>query len=106
MMDIMYFGYEGEDESPKLQAEFIPAIKEKFEDVKLRDAFDDIKGYRQEVHLPDEKKDNYLCWLIGNGWFEMSITMQLMMLDQGQKDEFERIYELTKIQYPEAFKKE
>ena len=106
MTDLMYFGYEWEDESPKLQAEFIPAIKEKFEDVKLSDAYDSIKGYRQEVCLPDEREDDYLCWIIGNGWFEMSITMQIMMMDKKQKDEFKRIFELTKIQYPESFKKE
>ena len=106
MMDIMYFGYEWDEDSREIEIEFIPEIKKKFKDVELRDAFDSIKGYRQEVHLPDEMKDDYYCWLMGNGWFELSITMQIMMMDKKEEKEFKRLFELTKIQYPEAFKKE
>jgi hypothetical protein len=106
MMDLMYFGYDHENDSAKFEKEFKGSIVKVFPDVKLVNAYDDIKGYRQEVHLPDEQKDNYLSWLIGDGWLEMSFTMQIMMMDKEQKEEFKRIFALAKKQYPQAFKPE
>lgn len=104
MTDLMYFGYEYD--APKLQAEFINEIKEKFDNVVLKDAYDSIKGYRQEVHLPKEQEDDYLIWLIAKGWLEMSFAMQLLMMDKDRKEEFDRIWKLAKKRHPEAFKKE
>lgn len=105
MMDLMYFGDSFESDSYKLECEFKDEVKDKFNNVELRNAYDDIKGYRQEVHLPEEQKDSYLTWLIGKGWLEMSLTMQLLMMDKEEKAEFERIWKLAKQNYPEAFKK-
>jgi len=105
MMDLMYFGYDYEDDSRQFEIDFKKEIKEKFDNVELRNAYDSIKGYRQEVYLNKDQKDNYQTWLIGKGWFEMSLNMQLMMMNKDLKDEFKRIFELTKIEYPEAFKK-
>ena len=105
-MDLMYFGYDWEDDGPNLEKEFKESIAKIFPDVKLINAYDDIKGYRQEVLLPEEQKDNYLSWLIGDGWLEMSLTMQIMMMDKDQKQEFERIWALAKTQYPKSFKPE
>lgn len=104
MMDLMYFGYDHENDSAKFEKEFKESIVKTFPDVKLVNAYDDIKGYRKEIHLPDEQKDNYLSWLIGDGWLEMSFTMQIMMMDKEQKEEFKRIFALAKTQYPHAFK--
>lgn len=106
MMDLMYFGYTYEEGSREYEIEFKEEFKEEFKNVELRNAYDEIKGYRQEVHLKDSQSDEYHTWLIGKGWFEMSMNMQLMMMDKDQADEFKRIFELTKIKYPEAFKKE
>jgi hypothetical protein len=47
MTDLMYFGYEWEDDSYPLQEEFIKEVKEEFADVRLEDAYDSIKGFRQ-----------------------------------------------------------
>lgn len=106
MVDTMYFGYSYEDESKSLENDFIECMKNKFENVELKDAYDEIKGYRQNVYLDDNQRDNYLIWLIGDGWLEMSLTMQLMMMDKEKKDEFLRLFNLAKEQYPEAFKQE
>jgi hypothetical protein len=108
--DLLYFGYEYNKESAGLQADFITNIKKKFENVELRDAYDSIKGYRQEVFLREDQNDDYYAWLIGDGWFEMSLTMQLIMLSAGrepeQKAKFDKHLALAKQQYPEAFKPE
>ena len=111
--DLLYFGYDWNEEAKenkKFQDDFIKEIKIKFPKVKLKDAYDSIKGYRQEVYLDKENSDNYYSWLIGNGWFEFSLTMQLIMMSVNQEPEskikFERYVDLAKKQYPEAFKPE
>lgn len=101
MQDLIYFGYTWDEDSSNLETSFIEEIKEAFPQVKLVDAFDDIKGFRQEVHLPEEEKDNYLAWLMGNGWWNLSLTMQLIKM--GNISEFKRLFELTKKQYPKSF---
>lgn len=106
MTDIVYFGYEYETDSHNLENEFKETIIKAFPDVKLIDRYDDIKGYRQEVNLPDETKDNYLAWIIGNGWINSSLTTNLMMLDNDKYDELERILKITKEQFPNSFKSE
>lgn len=106
MMDVMYFGSEHEGNSLGFQSDFIKQITEKFPNVKLKDAYDYIKGLRQEVHLDESDKDNYFSFLIGKGWYEMSLTMQIAMMDKDQVDECKRWLKLAKTQYPEAFKPE
>ena len=106
-MDLVYFGYsmgEGAEESRKHQSDFMKEIKERFEDVKLTDAYDEIKGYRQEVYLDPKDRDNYSSWLIGKQWYQMSLNMQLIMMDQTKIDEFKKYIEMAKDQYPESFK--
>lgn len=109
-VDLLYFGYEFDEESATLQADFIVGIKKKFENVELRDAYDSIKGYRQEVFLREDQEDDYYAWLISNGWFEMSLTMQLIMLSYENipehKVKFKKYFALAKQEYPEAFKPE
>ena len=104
--DLMYFGYEWDTDSKQHEIDFIAEITEKFPNVKLVDAYDGIKGYRQEVFLDDAETDNYWAWLIGNGWLELSLTGQLMMYspEQVQKDMLKRYMDLAKSQYPQNFK--
>jgi len=69
--DLVYFGYDWSDgqgaKSRNLEKEFIADIKKRFTTIKLRDAYDSIKGHRQEVFLPETDEENYLTWIIGNG---------------------------------------
>jgi hypothetical protein len=104
--DLIYFGYEHEDNSRQYQTEFIRDIKERFPNVMFKNAFDSIKGYRQEVYLDAEDTDNYYAWIIANGWLEFSLTGQLMLMDKDKKEELMRYIELAKKEYPNNFKKE
>jgi hypothetical protein len=106
MMDLMYFGYGYDDDATKFQADFINEVKEVFPDVVLKNAYDQFKGYRQEVWLDESKKDDYYSFLIGKGWFKMSLTMQLVMRTDEKKEDFKKWFKLAKKQYPEAFKPE
>jgi hypothetical protein len=106
MMDLVYFGYEWEVESKELEKEFMKNVETAFPQVKLVDAYDSIKGYRREVFLEDSMKQEYYAWLIGDGWMEASLTLQLLMRDESTKEEFEKIWKLAKTKYPEAFKPE
>jgi hypothetical protein len=104
--DLMYFGYEFDADSRKHEKEFKIEVKEKFPNVILKDAFDSIKGYRQEVYLEESERDNYWSWLIAHGWFNLSLTGQLMSMDYGQKEKLLNYIDLAKKQYPQNFKSE
>lgn len=101
-LDLLYFGYEWESDSEKLESDFITEIKERFPNVELKDAFDEIKSYRQEVYLDETEEDNYFAWLIAFGWLDASLTGQLILMD---REEYLMYLELAKTQYPENFKK-
>lgn len=100
----MYFGYAFDGNSRKNETEFIAEIKEKFPNVELKDAYDSIKGYRQEVYLEETESDNYWAWLIAFGWFELSLTGQLMIIDKDHKDKLHKYINIAKSQYPQKFK--
>ena len=106
MMDLMYFGSEYEEKSSEFEKDFIKEVSEILPNVKLIDAYDEIKGHRQEVHLEETDKDNYFSFLIGKGWFEMSLTMGIALRDKSEKENTDRWISLAKKQYPEAFKPE
>jgi len=107
--DLLYFGYEFEYGSLTDQSDFIKEIKEQFPNVVLKDAFDSIKGYRQEVYLDKESSDDYYAWLIGKQWYNSSLSMSLIMRScdkPEQKEKFDKYLALAKKQYPEVFKPE
>lgn len=104
LMDLMHFGYDSEEDSRGLEIDFKKEVKSKFESVELIDAYDQIKGLRQEVYLPNDLKEDYYMWLIAKGWFQMSMNLQL--IGMGDTEEFKRLIEVTKIKYPEVFKKD
>jgi hypothetical protein len=106
MMDLMYFGYEWEDDSASLEQEFISDVKKVFPNVILKNAHDSIKGYRQEVWLDDSEEDNFNSFLFGKQWYEFSLTIQIAMMSREEKPNIVKWINLAKKQYPEAFKPE
>lgn len=103
MMDLVYFGYAYETDSKKLENEFMEEIKVKFPECDLKDAYDEIKGYRREVILPDEKKDDYYSWVFAFGWAECSLSANLMMMGD-DANSARKYIAMAKSQYPENFK--
>ena len=99
----MFFGYEWESDSEKLESDFIAEIKERFPNVGLKDAFDEIKGYRQKVYLDETEEDNYFAWLIAFGWSGCSL---LILMDGEKIVKLLGYLELAKTQYPENFKQD
>ena len=106
MYDLVYFGYDWDGDSQKYEQEFMEEIKKVFPDVQLENAYDSIKGYRRGVTLDEDQKDNYLCWIIANGWHTFSLTTSIMGMDKDQKNEFIRLINRAKELYPDNFKKE
>ena len=106
--DLLYFGYPYDEDSEKHQNEFIAEVKQRFPLVKLWDAYDEIKGYRQEVRIPKGEKENFMIWLIAFGWFDFGLTTQILMMseDKESKDLLRHYIDLAKEQYPEKFKKQ
>jgi hypothetical protein len=112
-MDLVYFGYDWSEESAQNlddQSNFMKQLKERFPNVAFKDAYDNIKGYRQEVFLEEKENDNYFAWLFGKQWYGSSLMCQLIINSSGyepkQKEKFDRYFALAKKQYPEAFKPE
>ena len=108
MMDIIYFGngYEKDDPARYYEQEFIKEVKEFFPNVQLKNAYDEIKGYRQSVFLDDTQKDEYMSYLIGKGWVEFSLTFQIALMSEEKKNDIERRFKMAKEKYPEAFNPE
>ncbi len=104
--DLLYFGNGMWDEDSKEhESEFIKEINERFQSsVKLKNAYDSIKGYRQEVYILEKESDNYYAWIIANGWIEASLTLQLISRTPEKNDEFLKYINLAKQQYPNNFK--
>jgi len=105
MMDLVYFGYSYEGDSQNLENEFMTDIKAKFPECELKDAYDEIKGYRREVLLPEELKDDYYTWIFAFGWAECSLSASLMMMGDNV-DSARKYINMAKSQYPENFKSE
>jgi hypothetical protein len=102
--DLVYFGYAFDGDSQKNETDFIAEIKERFPTVELKNAYDSIKGYRQEVYLEETESDNYWAWLIAFGWFEFSLIGQLMLMDKEKYAKVHTYIDLAKSQYPQNFK--
>lgn len=100
--DLVYFGYEWDNDSRRLEREFIEEVSKAFPTAKLKNAYDDIKGYRRSVFIEEEKKDDYLTFIFAHGWFGCSMTLQLMAYND--KNRLNKLYERVKREYPECIK--
>ena len=108
--DLLYFGYDWSEDglnNAKLEKEFMNELRIRFIDVVFEDAYDSIKGYRQEVYLKESDNDDYYSWILANGWHNCSLTMQIIMMEGSEesKNKFHKYFNLAKEQYPENFKK-
>lgn len=99
-VDLVYFGYEWEDDSRKLEKEFIEEVSTAFPDAKLEDAYDEIKGYRRSVFIEEEKEEDYLMFILAHGWYNCSMSLHLM----NDSEKFNRLIDRAKQEYPDCFK--
>ena len=103
-MDIIYFGYETES-SAKMQDEFIKELSKAYPDIKLSNAYDDIKGYRQAVYYSDYiSQSEYIKWLISSGWFSCSFHFKMMKMDKNLQPKLKTIIIELKKEQPGLFK--
>ena len=101
-VDLVYFGYEWEDDSLKLEKEFIEEVSKAFPTAKLKNAYDEIKGYRRSVFIEEEKEDDYLTYIFAHGWYGCSMTLRLM--GYNDKEKLDKLFERVKREYPECIK--
>lgn len=99
-VDLVYFGYEWEDDSRKLEKEFIEEVSAAFPDAKLENAYDEIKGYRRSVFIEEEKEEDYLVFIIAHGWYNCSMSLQLMK----DSEKIDRLIARVKQEYPDCLK--
>ncbi len=105
MMDLVYFGYTWSPNGLEYQKEFATEITVAFPEIVMENADDEIKGYRLSVSLDDARKGDYFSWLIAKGWFEFSLTGNIMLRDATEAASLNEYFELAKQRYPEAFAK-
>ena len=101
-VDLVYFGYEWDNDSLRLEKEFIEQVSKAFPTAKLENAYDDIKGYRRSVFIEEEKEDDYLTFIFAHGWYECSMT--LLLMGYNQKEKLAELFERVKREYPECIK--
>lgn len=99
-VDLVYFGYEWDNDSRKLEKEFIEEVGTAFPDAKLEDAYDGIKGYRRSVFIEEEKEEDYLVFILAHGWYNCSMTFQLM----NDSEKVDRLIARAKQEYPDCLK--
>jgi hypothetical protein len=108
--DLVYFGYDHEPkeaaEARESEKEFMETLKERFPSAEFKDAYDDIKGYRREVYLPEGSSELYYSWIIAFGWYDFSLTMSIMFMSPDRKDDVTKYIGLAKSEYPQNFKTE
>ena len=99
-VDLVYFGYEWDDHSREFEKEFIEEVSAAFPDIKLKDAYDEIKGYRRSVFIDEEKEDDYLVFILAHGWYNFSKALRIM--DYSEK--FDKLVARAKQEYPDCWK--
>jgi hypothetical protein len=106
--DLVYFGHDhyGEkaNNAQKEEKEFIETLRERFPSVQFKDAYDEIKGFRQEVILEKSFQDEYYSWVFAFGWMDYSLSTCLMVANIDGKDDAKKYINLAKAEYPENFK--
>jgi hypothetical protein len=76
--DVVYF-----DQDYELSREFEKAVKEKFPTVIIADGSDYIHGKRTTVELPGELRDDYITWLVLEGYAGSSFAINMALMGRG-----------------------
>ena len=107
-IDLVYFGYDNPGEesenAQKEQKEFMETLKERFPTVSFKEAYDEIKGFRQEIFLDAELKEQYYTWIFGWGWHHYSLMVSIMMANIDGSGEAEKYLDMAALEYPQNFK--
>jgi hypothetical protein len=108
-IDLVYFGYDtpGEESetAQKEEKEFMETLKERFPSVTFKDAYDEIKGFRREVFLDDELKEQYFTWIFGWGWHHYSLMLTIMMSNIDGSNEAEKYIDMAILEISDEERK-
>lgn len=86
MIDLIYCGHEQYDECKK-------ELQAGFPDCAIEDASDDIHEGRFQIEVPDERRKELLMFLLENGYYNISLKLQLMSYDEKGVKELEGLME-------------
>jgi hypothetical protein len=82
--DILYFGYDWDEkaqENCEKEKAFLAKSAVAFPAIVCYDAYDSVKGYRQEVALPISEKHNFIMWLMEHNFLLCSFNYQMLLLE-------------------------
>jgi len=104
--DLLYFGHDVRDVSQsnaRIEQCFIDEAKERFPTIRIKDAYDKVKGFRQSIELTDVDQHEYHVWLYARGWSKASTSLSLLLKDE---EAAENIMNAAKERYPHIFEEE
>lgn len=104
-IDLVYHGYEWDEDSVKYQNEFRELIKKNFPEITMEDAYDSIKGYRTCVYAPESfDMDVYVSFLLAFGFSDQSFCF--LCSDKDKLPSEQKIIDILRERWPEALKEE
>lgn len=105
--DILSFGPDIRDVSQsnaRLEQCFIEEVKVKFPVIRIRDAYDHMRGFRQSIEIAGVDLKHYHAWLVARGWDRMSSSMAAASTKDAAF--VDRVMAAAKEQYPHVFEAE
>lgn len=103
--DLVYHGYEFDEDSITNQNEFRDLIKKNFPEVKIEDAYDFIKGYRTAIYADKDFNINvYYSFLLAYAFSNSSISF--LLIDKDKLPSEEEILKIIREKWPECLKEE
>lgn len=103
--DIVYHGYEWEENSIKDQEEYRNLMAKYFPEIKIEDAFDDIKGYRTQFYADGNfDKKIYYAFLYAFGFYQCSLSF--LMEKESDIPSEEELLSIVKERWNDCLKEE
>ena len=72
-------------------------VQTRFPEAVIRDASDMIHDSRISIELPDNRRDEYLGWVILAGWGRLSLGIQIMLYDSEGREKIKKWCEEARV---------
>ena len=103
--DLIYHGYEWDNASFENQREFRELVKKNFPEIKMKDAYDPIKGYRTAIYADENFDPNvYYSFLLAFGFSGDSFSF--LISDKKEMPSQEEVIKIIRERWPECLKEE
>lgn len=78
-------------------------VQRRFPASVIEDASDMIHDSRISVTLPDDRKDEYLRWVVMSGWGLASLGIRVMFYDKENREKVKKWLDEAKVDSPKVY---